>query len=195
MTHVISEPTPLEAPFIRALPEVVDQSVALCKEDIIAFKKQEYARLREYGDPTEWLIQDTFANICAKQSDDIAYRFMAGSLVVTRSVYRSAEEQHLPVKRPPVTEGAPFIQKIVHKLHPTSTIDISDLDDRSTVQPALCNMVRRLQFTHSRVGSLAMMGLYARQLMPHDYNLALIIDGEPFTSVIHRPTSVPTEPA
>lgn len=182
-----------ETPFIPVLPEVVSRSVELCNEGVIAFKNQEYARLREYGDPTEWLIQDAFARICSRQGDEKAYRFMAGSLVVTRSVYVSAEEQDMSVERPPVTELTPSIRNIVRKLHPDSTIDISDVDDRFEVQPALCSMVRQLNFTHSRVGALSMMGLYARQLMPRDYNLALVIDGELFTSQIRRSIPSPTE--
>lgn len=194
MATVNSSPANPETSFILALPDVVDQAVALCNSDVLAFKNQEYARLREHDDPTEWLIQNTFADICTSQGDDFAYRFMAGSLAVTRSVYVSAEEQDIAVERPAIVESTPFIQRIVRKMHPTSTIDISDMDDRFAVQPALCNMVRQLQFTHSRVGALAMMGLYARQLMPIDYTLALTIDGELYSSVVRRATSPPTEP-
>lgn len=200
MTSINIDPTTPETSFIHVLPEVIAQSEELCNRDISAFGTQEYARLRGHGehghdnstgDPTGWLIQNIFAEIHKSRGEDTAYQFMAGSLVVTRSVYVSADRQDVAVERPPVTGLVRPIRDIIHVVGRDSTVDIDDADGRFAVQPALCNMVRRFRFAYSRIGALAMMGLYSRQLMPQDYTLALTIDGSQYTSLVRRPVAPP----
>jgi hypothetical protein len=184
------------APVLTISQGVIDDTfAAVHSTPIDEFRRAEYQRLADAGDPTEHMLMSAFGILIAGAGEKVATSFLVGGFIVTHSLYAEAEQKAMVLRRPDTAMVAPQVDAIARAFNPSKQFDVSDMYDEFPTQPALCAAINGLKSPATRVGALTVMGVYAHHLIEPGHKMTIRIGDLPIPGTADATSQVTVSPA